>query len=474
MQQQADILIVLQNSSLTKGQLGRVEIVFQDADNYSQVQIDVFRCGVENPKLAWSKGTSANIVGGHLTEVDLETKDLPPAFYEIKKIGFHTPKDDTINPESIFFVGGRDFPRIFFEVTSVEKKQRTREEIKHEILSIEGKLESDFLSGVKISGEDQSRNYQVYGFLTGVMITQSMRLGNCELIPYRGLDTKDWIDLINEFFRSNSAAKFEFPYTPELSKQKRNDCPVCIVLFPLIIANKIEDAKSYCYEELTVLAEVLSIYRGGSGRVFAIVLIDLLEDQAQMYTEHKPYVGNLLGGSLAGEDPDSIKSNFDKLKSNPSLRYFLNLYKEARAESSVDFQYLRYWQILETIAESKQFDEKNKLTDFSGKPIVDNNEKQITLGKPIARVYQLIKQHQLNPSGEQYDLWKFIQAWIAMRNATGHFGGFRYKDPLQESNFRYYQTCEKVYEDQKHRNDGFVLRELKELTKLILMREMNA
>lgn len=64
MQQQADILIVLQNSSLTKGQLGRVEIVFQDADNYSQVQIDVFRCGVENPKLAWSKGTSANISRG--------------------------------------------------------------------------------------------------------------------------------------------------------------------------------------------------------------------------------------------------------------------------------------------------------------------------------------------------------------------------------------------------------------------------
>jgi hypothetical protein len=134
------------------------------------------------------------------------------------------------------------------------------------------------------------------------------------------------------------------------------------------------------------------------------------------------------------------------------------------------------------IAESKRFDRSKALTDFSGNPILNQKGQPIKIKGSEARVYELIKQHckvggiaepkhKLNHT--EYDLWKFVVSWYGMRNASGHFGGFRYEDSHQKKSFGDYEICEKVYKDQNNSTKGVVLRELVETSKLIIAREIN-
>jgi len=481
---QSDILVVLHDTSPVQGDVVTVEVVHQVAKEYSQMQADIFHCGVENPKEAWSKGTETKLVDDeHLCEFTLETKDLSPNYYEVKRIRFHTPKEGSMATEAVIFHGGTNFPRTFFEVISQGERKKSIEEIKKEILAFEDEFETYFNSGINISNDNgKDHSYRVFTFVSGLMVTKVMRLGKCELIPFRGLDTKDRIDLVNDYYKQDSEIDLEFAYTQELSEQIRNNNPVCVIQFPLIFAETEHAARTFCFQESLLLTEVLSIYRGGSGRVFAIVAQDLTTNNAQLYTENLPYIGNLLGGSMAGENADSIKNNFQKLKTKPSLRYYLSLFKEARAEFNVDFQYLRYWQILEMIAESKRFDRSKALIDFLDNPILNKKGQPIKIKSSEARIYELIKQHfkiggiaepnhKINRT--EYNLWKFVECWYGMRNAASHFGGFRYDDPYQKKSFGDYQICEKVYKDQNNSNNGFVTRELVETSKLIIAREIN-
>ena len=83
-QKQANILLVLLNTSPVKGEVVTLEIVCQKANEDSQAQVDVFSCGVENPKEVWSKGTANQLTGEHLCELALETKDLSPPIQRSK------------------------------------------------------------------------------------------------------------------------------------------------------------------------------------------------------------------------------------------------------------------------------------------------------------------------------------------------------------------------------------------------------
>ena len=317
-------LLFLQKSSFVKNEIGYLEVVCKDAEKYLKLRVEVFSCGVENPKGVCSKETGVKVVGGHPCQVAIDTAGFAPGFYEIKRLGFHTPKNDSTTLQSGFFVSGRDFPRTFFEVITSEQRPKTKEEIEKAVQAIEEKLESEFFSGIDFSnGAPHSHDYEVFVFMSGVNITRPMRLGKCEVIPFRGLDTKDRFDLINEFFMTNSRTDFEFNYTLELSKQKRLDNPVCIVHFPRISAEQEHDAKIFCYQESLILAEVLSAYRGGAGKVFAVVVMDPKAKRAQMYTESRPNIDNLLSGSTAAEDPDTIKKQFQKLKTNLPLRHVI-------------------------------------------------------------------------------------------------------------------------------------------------------
>jgi hypothetical protein len=294
------------------------------------------------------------------------------------------------------------------------------------------------------------------------------------------------VDLVNDFLATQTKIGINFVCSEELSQTIRNDNPTCIIHFPLVIADKMESAMQYCQQESEILSEVFSAYRSGLGRVIKTVVYDSDTGTGTMFTSRTPYRGNLLGGEISGEDPKSISLALQKVKQHPIKRYFLSIYKDAVNETNIDFSYLRYWQLLETIAESKNYNRNETLRDFDEHAIKNPRGKDVRLNNAKAIVFELIKGHGLGsgvlslPRGSteldtdlpEFDLWNRIKCWHSMRNAAGHFGGFVFNDEFLKSNLECYPTCEILYIAQENSKHGFLYRDLESTAWLILRKEI--
>jgi hypothetical protein len=477
-------------SAVIAGDAMMIEVQTELAIHYENIQIDLFETAVANPTPVWGSGVgTGNSKGPHRFSVD--TSHMKPGIYEVRIVGIHnTPS--TLEPGgSLFFQSGKNFERTFFEVCHSCDPIRDKDDISNIVFEMERRIEAEFLSGINISNElNPSKQFYIFAFTTEVNISQRMRFDRWEIIPYRGLDGKDLIDLVNEFMVNNTATGIHFEYSNLLSSRLRQQSPTCIAHFPCIFGVTEQQALDYVTSEVNNLMEVLALFRGGAGRIFNIVILDVDTGAATVHTPVKSYRGNLLTGHLAGESPDQIALFLARMKS-ASFRYVFSQYREALAENNPAFQYVRYWQILETMAESKNYDPTTELFDISGTPILDFSGRPMRLknAKPI--VYQLLRESYAEIDGSTsptvgqmtstatdgteitYSLWDFVQAWHGMRNAAAHYGGFRHGDTIQVDKFRDYSICERVYQATLLTNHDFVLSSLKETIRLVIMKEVN-
>jgi hypothetical protein len=146
----------------------------------------------------------------------------------------------------------------------------------------------------------------------------------------------------------------------------------------------------------------------------------------------------------------------------------------------MNFKYLRYWQILEILAESKNYNENNDLLDFNNTNIKDGNGNNIKIKGSVPIVYQLFKEHKKNGNisestnfnGIDYSQWDTVNMWIAFRNSVAHFGSIQeYNKLAYKKDKKYAQIGIEII--QASNGHDSVLGNLKEDVKLILQRELN-
>lgn len=110
---------------------------------------------------------------------------------------------------------------------------------------------------------------------------------------------------------------------------------------------------------------------------------------------------------MAGEKVESLHSFIKNLEKNSFNSLLVSLHKEALNEMNVDFKFLRYWNILETLAESKSYCKNDNLLDFDDNIIyITNNEgKSIPLqkNKPLNIVYNLIRESNYAYTKETFE-----------------------------------------------------------------------
>ena len=141
------------------------------------------------------------------------------------------------------------------------------------------------------------------------------------------------------------------------------------------------------------------------------------------------------------------------LETDAQLRYFVSLYKEARGEEDLNYQYLRHWQLMETIAESRNYNKADDLRDLSGAVILTPGGKPRKMRLATSKVYRVLQVPDVQsvpgyPPGHpgcRYTLMDFVERGYAMRNATAHFGGFRRGEPTQIAQLDCYAQCENVH-----------------------------
>lgn len=478
-------MIELKKHSFIKGEVIEVHISHNELSKFDQVQLEIFDTCVLNPKSVIGFGTTPEKVDDKFHKVKFKTDSLKEGIFEIKLMRLHTPKTDLEYDENTCkdFIGGKDFNRIFFQIDSAGSAERTLNELSSIVIDEEKEIEKKFNSGIVLSTKN-ANPYSVFALIKGLKTGVQYRFNKFEILPLSiGLNKTDELAATNFFLKNYTSTNLLFEYTEEIAKASQQEQPITVAHFPRIESESQELAYSYVENKITHLLEVLSLTRGASGEIFDFIVINLNSLNGTRFSKRNSYIGNLLTGNLSGENPETVEKYIQAIENDEFKRFLTSLHKETLAEANLNFKILRYWSILEILAESKNYHTeryKTPLSDFDGNPLqqIDENGEVIVDedGEPkivkeknaISNVYNLLRD---NSFGSPYSNLGKIKTWIALRNAVAHFGDINQFENLRNSEDRIYaqKAIEKMEE-----SPGFnpILFELKEDVKLILMRDL--
>lgn len=462
------IEIDLANSFVVKDDQLPVRIAHPQILAFSQIQIDIFDAGASNPSPQLSFGTAPNIRGDNLVQVLIDARHLKPGVYEIRLVRFHTPSRRGVD-QQLDFVPLRDFPRVIFEVVAQEGEGRLATALLAAVTQSETALEQEFLRPVEVGDPTVPIKAEVTAlvFVRDVLIGTAVRFRNFELLPTgSGLDSKDSLEFVNTFLKELTKTGLTFPYDDAARQRSRSSAPVCVVHFPAVMGSTHEQILNYCLNQVQALLLALSLSRDAGGAIFEVVLIDRTGEKSIKYSVSSPYVGNLLSGDLSGESARSLETYLFGLKNDPMTSFLVSLYKQAMREPSADYQYLRFWQILEVMADTNNYDPEQSLLDYEGGVMLDGAQRRKCKGS-VNRVFALLRDEGI---GTTMGTWERVNVWFALRNAVAHHGAIVHFEKLSREDIKRWAR-QALQEMSQAKHDQY-LWDLKEDTKLILMRRL--
>ena len=463
--------VELRESSAILGDRLPVRVTCPQALSYRQVQIEVFDVAVLNPSSKLGFGTAPKRIADDVLEVEIDTSHLAVGVYEIRLVRLHDPVTPDLEPQ-LDFVPGRDYQRKAFEVLESTEGRRTAANLIDEIERREAELERQFIAPVDVrkSSDEPAYQYSAFVFVRDILVGTRIRLEHVELVPtHSGLDSRDTLEFVNEFLRSRTRTGVTFNYSEVLRQASRQSNPVCVVHLPAIVASNIEEARDYSVDRTNLLLLALSLSRDAGGLVFDAVVLSRQSREVIKYAVTSPYVGNLLTGHMSGESANALEAYLRGLQGDPTNYFLVGLFREARRERSPDFQYVRYWQILETMAESRNYNPDAPLVDYDGNVMMDNAHTR-RIGGSVNIVFNLLRESGI---GGTSDTWKNVNIWFAFRNAVAHHGSVVRFSELSRENVK---AWAKVGFEENQGTPGYdkFLFALKEDVKLLLMRRLTA
>lgn len=463
------ISIQLSSSRIVVGSRLEVRVRHAFADKYRQVQIEIFDVGVLNPSPKLSLGTTPVIADSGVISVDIDLAALPLGIYEIRLVRLHDPIEISL-PHQLDYLPEKDLPRQLFEVAISYSQDDLSKELLTTIEEREANLERVFRSPVDIRQEGDQlacEAFVAFVFVRDILLGTPIRFQNFELLPtLSGLDSKDSVEFVNTFLDTSTSTGIVFAYDDRLATQSRQSNPVCVVHFPNLIAGSEEEVRQHCTDRTAHLLLALSLSRDAGGQIFQVVVINLGSGRSTMFSTTSSYVGNLLTGYLSGESAVGLESYLGGLEDEMN-RFLVGLYKDALRERSRDFQYVRFWQILETIAETKNYDPTHPLIDFEGNAMMKGAQQRYCKGS-VNIVFRLFRDAGI---GSTTETWKLVNIWFAFRNAVAHHGAVERYFELSRASVRAFAEDAISELAMTPGHDRF-LWELKEDANLLLMQRL--
>lgn len=457
----------LEDTSYLKGSKIPLLINYSEGERYQNLQIEVYDTSVRNPSSKLSFGTPPEKLGDNKFRTNIDTSHLDHGVFEIKLVRFSNFEDDQ-NPEQIDFISARDFDRVLFEVIVEDQDVTSKDELYKRTLEKEESLEKEFLmvNDARLSADIPSQQFCVIVYLKGILIGTRIRFKNFEILPTgKGIDDLDQLNFVNDHLKDQTKINIVFKYEQVLQNRAHSLNPVCVMHFPRILANDQENAREYCQSKAEKLISTFSLTRGASGDVFDIVVYNPQTKQARKYAERGHYVGNLLTGGLAGEQSETVEKYITSLESNPFNEFMVGLHKDAKKELSPDFQYVRYWQILEVLAENQDYDPSEPLLDFDGNEMFEG-ERALQSKGSVNIVFRLLKENGL---GTTENTRENVNIWFALRNAVAHHGAISKYTELKRQKVKCWAEIGFNEIENNPTQDGR-LWTLREDVKLLLMR----
>jgi hypothetical protein len=395
---------------------------------------------------------------------------LDVGFYVVGRLEFRDVEDKTILDLTL-----DDSDPCLFEVQATPMA-RTDEGLRHSYFEILENRKKELTRGV---GEGPE-SFSIFIFFKDCLIKSPFVLGRYELGPCEALGGESIEGFFRKFFTRVGAVNVQVD--PEMLKDIELKQPAAVIHFPVIHAADFDSAMQLALKEAALLVALVSMHREGSGTIFASAGFDR-KNHILRYGTHIPsYRGNLIGGLFSGEHPRLIKTQMDVLRKSEAAQLYVQLYREALIERNQEFQYAKFWTVLETMARSKDYIGKPKY-DAAGK-ITHNRKQQPVLISDTAQelVTELIRDSftRADKTGagrtqELEALATILPVWYRRRNCITHGSECLCRLPERDINKNLnnkYIKCKEIRDENISRGYDFCLGQLRDTTKKVLMYEI--
>ena len=287
-------------------------------------------------------------------------------------------------------------------------------------------------------------------FGVGCLLHAHQQLDGYSIAPLgSGLSHRRMHDIVNAGLERRGLEDLAFD--EKIEKQFENSTPTFLVSYEMVVAADHDDALDHCRSHADLIFQILGLDRGQMPREFASMVIEHGSNQLWYLYQMPGYRGNLASDFNPVSTANRIERLLPKLMADPFSRLLIKTYAEATAEMDYGFSLIRYWSVMELVADKNIANRGAPLAHPDGTPILNRKGNPETTNSKLGRVYAYIlannafKSHgtytengsqksymvgrdpsdpAYTPATELIPLWDLVRAVYAIRNAVAHEGQF--------------------------------------------------
>lgn len=346
------------------------------------------------------------------------------------------------------------FPAVFFTIQSVLQAPASSDQLKSIVQGALTCREQQVMAPIitdqaKLCLEGH-KQFKIIIYATGCLLPTMQLSKGFHIEPLDGgLSYVQYLQVVNTHLAKQE--NLEIPFSGTIEHEFGVNTPCFALTYNVVDATDHDDAFAHCQNHANLVFELLGWLREQMPQTFSRIAINLNTNECFHQFLSPTYRGNLAVGWV-----ESIANTFDrlipKLQNNPFLRLVVKTYASATSEKDPGFALLRYWAVLELLAD-KHVAKGKPLLYPDQKPIVGAKNKRKTTDHKEGRVYEYLSSY-LHPSPEivgltdkegrrrkyvlggqvsktDFDsekinitLWDMVSATYAIRNAVAHEGMF--------------------------------------------------
>lgn len=420
MNEKSKLNITAINCSIVEGEDLKIIIRNFDPNDCTEVKYSIFK--IDDDYTDWYS-TSDSSISREDNTIKFNctlNNQLRKGFYGLSRLSFFNPANQ-VNYYMPISINNLDL--VLFEIRAAGETPHTSQELSVKYEEITRKRKEDFLGGFgNTPNKPGMKEYRGFVFVKDCLLTIPMRLDRYEIIP---LDYLPFTDELNNILSSIRRFNINISFDEITINRCQKAQPVFVAHFPKIIAPSAEEATELIRQEVKFLSDLLSIHRESYGSIFGVIIIDPAEGKYHAKIPTPSYRGNLVGGWISGEVPQQIKKRMYKVRKTPQLQLYISLYNDTLREERPDFKIFRCWNLLETIARSKNY-VGQPLFDIHDNPTLNRNGKSKIENNAVSLVTELIRQTYISFNLKNLaDILQngSIDIWYRHRNCTDHTGG---------------------------------------------------
>ncbi|TIW20879.1 MAG: hypothetical protein E5V65_07280 [Mesorhizobium sp.] len=424
------------------------------------VSIDFFRFDILRNQFAFGFGATPKIAGRTLELEQSFPADMIPGFYGVQRATISViPLDDGGSDQNIAV----EFSPVTIQVRTSAQVPDTPQLIDKEIAAIglrRAALARKPHFVTPVTKPEEGSRFLVQVFAVGCLIYARQQLEGYSILPLGlGLSHRNMWEIVNGFLESEGREPIAFVDQTEQSFMAST--PIFVITYEEVVAADIDAASDYCIKHSQHIFSILGLDRGQKPRAFAYVIGQYDTPNLWHWFAFPGYQGNLLSDFNPVETSNRIERLLPRLEANPFSRLIVSTYGDATGEQEYGFALLRFWAVMELIAEHTVAIGA-AVTNPDGSPILNAKGNPETTSSKHGRVYEYILSTGLYSSTGYYteagvqktvfvgdltsqsassateaiSLWDMVRAVYAIRNSIAHEGQF---DPAKAQTGDKYQ-----------------------------------